>query len=209
MHKWFLSIVLYWVIIGALSAHSPELSSTILKEQENSKWVLVVRAPLTALQYEISTHYGESAYSSPEEFQALVVEHLKENVSIRLNEMDTLTLQKGMVKLGHETNVVFQLVGMPEVVNSLSIKNSSFKDIRRHQSALIVLKNQFSKTQFILDKENQYTAKLIAVDNQFVQYAESTMSKSPSLIYLLVGLLILALGAGLFYRMINRTYSLQ
>ncbi|MCF8244262.1 MAG: hypothetical protein K9J37_05610 [Saprospiraceae bacterium] len=48
------------------------------------------------------------------------------------------------MQLGHETSVVFELAGVPENFSEISVKNSSFKDISRNQSALIVLKKGFA-----------------------------------------------------------------
>jgi len=62
--------------------------------------------------------------------------------------------------LGHETNVLFTVLGIPDDFSSVKIKNSSFKNIYNSQSALMIFKEGFSKQQFILNGKNEYTVAL-------------------------------------------------
>lgn len=150
-----------------LSAHQPELSSTLLVEQSEGDWILQIRAALTGFEYEVEYTFGQDSYSTPEAFQELLVKHVLENVSIIINEKDQAQLNNGQVKLGHETSITFEVVGIPEMIQSLQVKNSSFRDISRNQSALIVLKNDFEKEQFTLNNENNHTVNLIAKNAKF------------------------------------------
>ena len=151
----------------SIKAHQPDLSSTMLVEQGENTWVLQIRAALTAFEYEIENHFGKDSYATPEEFQELVVKHIRENTSILLNDNDVVTLENGLVKLGHETSVTFEVVGTPSIIQSLEVQNKSFSNISRNQSALIVVKKGFAKDQFILDKNNSHTAKLKVKDSKF------------------------------------------
>lgn len=156
------------LISFGVKAHQPDLSSTLLVEQGENEWVLQVRSSLTAFEYEIEKHFGESSYTSPEEFQELVINYLKENISIKSNKTKGVVLENGIVKLGHETAATFEVVGMPATIQSLQVTNTSFTDIARNQSALIVLKEGFSKDQFVLNNNNQHTAKLKVSNSSFV-----------------------------------------
>lgn len=163
----------YFLFLSALfcsftnTVHQPELSSTMLVEREDGNWVLQVRAALTAFEYEVHTRYGKDSYKTPEEFNALVIRHLSENISIKFNKKEAVVLQNSTVKLGHETNVVFEMQGVPHKIKRILVANASFKDIHENQSALIVVKNGFKKQQFKLDNENAHTAHLKASKNQF------------------------------------------
>ena len=149
------------------SAHDPELSSTLLVERNDGTWVLQIRAALTAFEYEVHTHYGKDQYATPEEFNALVVRHLMEKISITFNEKTAATLQNGYVKLGHETMAVFDMNGVPKKINKVMVSNTSFKDIHDSQSALVILKKGLNKQQFWLNTDNEHTARLKASRNQF------------------------------------------
>lgn len=150
-----------------LQAHQPDLSSTLLVEHEKDQWVLQVRASLTAFKYEIEEHYGAASYASPAEFQDLVLKHVKENIFIMYNGTQSVELKTGIVKLGHETSVTFAVEGTPETIHTLDVKNSSFQDVSRNQSALMILKKGFSKDQFTLNNANQHTARLHVQDDTF------------------------------------------
>lgn len=151
------------------NAHQPDISSTILSEQENTKWILQVRSALTAFEYEIKTHFGDSSFSTPEEFGELVISHMQRNISIISNGDIQAQLTNGKIKLGHETNVVFEVKNIPTNIKSFDITNSGFKDISRNQSALIVVKKGFEKQQFILNNNNDHSVNLIVDNSKFVE----------------------------------------
>lgn len=172
-------------------AHQPDLSSIILAEQGEDQWVLQVRSALTAFEYVIEKHYGPSAYTTPEEFQELVVNYMRDHISIIFNDTHPAILYKGMVKLGHETNVIFQLAGTLETIHSLVVENNSFKSISRNKSVLIVYKEGFSKDQFTLNDDNGHSIRLKIGDSKFeaVEQADGW----PSLYFLIITIVILAI----------------
>lgn len=186
----FLTLLSVLCISSQVQAHQPDLSSIILAEQGDNKWVLQVRSALTAFEYMVEEHYGASAYTTPEEFQELVVNYVRDNISIRFNEADVAVLQHGMVKLGHETNVIFQLAGTPEAVHSLMVENRSFSDIPRNKSVLIVYKEGFSKDQFTLNEDNEHRIKLKVGNFTFVAVEQA--NGWPPLYFLLIAMAMLA-----------------
>jgi len=133
-------------------AHQPDVSTTMLVEKENNVWILQISASLTAFQQEIRTHYSETPYKTPDEFRQMVLEHIKKNLTIRFNKEQEITLSAGIVKLGHETKVVFEVFGVPTNINSVYVKNTAFKEIYKNQSALVLLKDGFNKEHFVLNK---------------------------------------------------------
>lgn len=163
-------------------AHQPDISSTLLVERGENEWVLQVRASLTALEYEIERHYGESSYDSPEAFQHLVLDYMKDNVSIVFNESLPITLSNGIVKLGHETIVAFQVVDAPKILKSLEVTNAAFRDIPRNKVALIVLKEGYAKGQFILSEDNQHSITLEVDDMAFEMVMDTKGSRKSMLI---------------------------
>jgi len=161
--SWAIPFILILCMLSnapCIQAHSPDVSSTMLVQQKDGTWLLNVRSALTAFEYEINYKHGKNAYDSPEKFQELVIHHLKANLSIVFNQKDTAILQNGYVKLGHETNVIFKIKSVPDNFNSVTVINSSFKNIHRSQSALMIFKEGFEHQQFILNGKNNYTASL-------------------------------------------------
>lgn len=165
-------------------AHQPDLSSTILAEKEENEWVLQVRAALTAFEYEVEARFGASAYATPKEFQQLVVEHLRDELFVRFNDGTAAVLKNGVVKLGHETTVTFQLSSPPADVQSVVVRNTSFSNISHNQSALFIAREGFDKKQFMLNGSNSHTAKLRVSDAKFVVVppSEGLMNILPMLV---------------------------
>ncbi|MEB8329040.1 hypothetical protein OO009_06700 [Flavobacteriaceae bacterium KMM 6897] len=157
-------------------AHQADVSTTMLVEQENNSWVLQISASLTAFQHEIRTHYADTPYKTPEEFQKMVLEHITNNLQISFNDGTPISLSSGIVKLGHETKVVFEVFDIPSEINSVLVKNSAFKDIHRNQSALMLFKKGFSKKHFVLNDSNNHTLALVVSDHEFVEAGNNEAS---------------------------------
>ncbi len=172
------------VIIGALlcsllaDAHQAEISTTMLVEQASGEWIVQLRSSLTAFQHEVKTRFPDKPYGSPEEFEEQVIVHLRSNLFISFNNEDAVSFDNAFVKLGHETNAVLQLNNVPDSIWAVSVTNTSFKDINRDQSALIVLKKDFLKEQFVLNEANDRTAELVAVGNKFILKKGEPVSES-------------------------------
>jgi hypothetical protein len=188
--KKYISIFVAGLFSIVSFAHNPEVSTTMLVEKENNVWVLQLSASLTAFQQEINTNYAETPYKTPEEFQAMVMEYVKQNLHISYNKGEEVTFSKGIVKLGHETKVVFEVFGTPSEIKSAIITNTVFADIHRSQSALVILKEGFEKKQFLLNGTNGYTIALQANKKQFTQVVEQNASMLSSIVLVsLVGVI--------------------
>ena len=188
--KKYILVLVAGLFSMASFAHNPEISTTMLVEKENNVWVLQLSASLTAFQQEIKTHYAETPYKTPEEFQQMVLEHVKKNLHITFNEGEAVTFSKGIVKLGHETKVVFEVFGTPLDIKSASITNTVFEDIHRSQGALVIFKEGFEKKQFILNDSNDFTIALQADNNQFTQVSEQKASVLSSIVlFSLIGII--------------------
>lgn len=189
--------LLLWMLCFSWSAraHQPDLSSTILAEQGDGKWVLQIRAALTGFEYEVEAYHGKDAYASPQEFQEQVLDLLRGNVTLRFNDAHVAALGEGELKLGHETYVTFQIEGVPDQVQSLEVTNTSFSNIPRNQSALLVLKKGFAKQQFTLNEENEHTASLKVEEGKLVLLASAPANYAywP---FLIAGVLLISLSIG-------------
>ncbi|MDP5106877.1 MAG: hypothetical protein NWQ31_11985 [Polaribacter sp.] len=197
MKKYLLLIVLFSSICFA---HNPNTSTIMLVEKENNTWVLQISASLTAFQQVIKTNFAETPYKTPEEFQQMVIEHIKNNLTITFNGNQNIAFSKGIVKLGHETKVVFEILGVPLDIKTVLIKNSTFKDIYKNQSGMLLLKSGFKKEHFILNNKNNHTLKLIADVDQFVIEGENDAPNSNTILYVLVTLVTI----GLLFIILNR-----
>jgi len=201
-----LIIVLSFGFISLASfAHQPEISSTVLVEKADNVWLLQVSAPLTAFQQEIKTHFAETPYTTPEEFQQMVLEHIKNNLQINVNNTNHVTLTKGRVTLGHETKVIFKVLGISSNLHSVEVTNTAFKDVYNSKSTLVVLKENFKQNKFSLNNANHHSLRLMVVDNEFMEIVEQKASLfSPTVFFFLMSML----GIGLVFNFKKRKVKL-
>ncbi len=174
----------------SLKAHQPDISSTMLVEQENGDWLFQITAPLTAFQQEVWYVHGKESYSTPEEFNAFVLELVKNNVSVTFNKQEPSTLKAGQVFLGHETKVLFSISKNNNALQFLTIKNASFKNIHKSKSSVIILKKGYEKHIFTLSQDNHHVVNLKVKDTSFIEVAPSSFIEKYA-IWLSVGLAIL------------------
>lgn len=197
MKKYILLIVIGLATLTGF-AHGTETSSIVLAEKENNVWVLQISASLTAFQQEINTHFSETPYETPEQFQEMVLQHIKNNLYFHFNGEDYIILSQGVVKLGHETKVLFELTGIPADLKTIKVTNTSFSDIYKSKSLLVILKEGINKNKFILEDSTNFSASLTVVDNALV---EIQPSKAALFSWPLVVVFLGLIGAGV---LVNR-----
>lgn len=194
MKNSFLLIFSFFLLTSSsVLGHNPSHSSTMLVEGKNNEWTLFISSALTAFQYEIKNKYTANSYKTPEEFKNLVVKHLLENISIICDDNKKIQLENLAVKLGHGTKVSFKVSGMPVSFNTISIKNTSFQNLTKSQSALIILKKGISKEQFILNETNNHTLKLNIKGSNFKHVVDTSFEDNNKgyLTWILSGLLVI------------------
>ncbi|GGZ13107.1 hypothetical protein GCM10007049_01090 [Echinicola pacifica] len=179
----------------AVMAHDPDISSLALVEQPNGGWMIQLNASMTAFQYEVRQAFGEDSYSSPEEFNQLLLDHLKENIRLQING-HKMALKNGMVNLGHATTVAFDLGQLPDGVEEIFIDNKAFENIYHSQVIFSLNKEGIDQSRFILNQANDYQMSLSLKDNQVL---EATSSRADPWKLITVSLLALGL-VGIFLR---------
>lgn len=191
----FLTIL---TVSAKVFAHQPDVSTTMFVEKENNTWVLQVSASLTAFQYEIKTHFSETPYKTPEEFQTMVLAYIKKNLELQINGLQIASFGDGVVKLGHETKVVFEVFGIPSEIHSAIIKNNAFKDIYKSQGTLIIAKEGFRKEHFVMNDVNDHTIALKVTNETFILRPETTniiSFNSPKKLSLGIAMLVVFTGS--------------
>ena len=199
MIKYLVSIV-FFVQTMTLWAHQPDLSSTVMMEQKDGSWLLQIKAALTAFEYEVEVMHGADSYKTPEAFRSLVIEHIQNNITLICNGNQPLSLKEGYVQLGHETNVLFKIEGMPDSLKSIEVTNTSFKDIHHNQSALLVLKEGFQQQQFVLNNKNEHQAYLQVRNQRFEPVEPTASTKTMTPLGILAFFLVIGSVMLLFYR---------
>jgi hypothetical protein len=202
MKKLFFVLLL---ISGAgLQAHQADISTTMLVERGEGQWLLQINASLAAFEYEVKTVFPEATFDSPEAFQQLVLDLMLANLEIDFNDGTKAKLHNGIVKLGHETNVVFELKSVPGDLASVSVRNTTFKDIHRNQSALVFLKKGFESKQQILDGSNGHTIRLVHSPEGYAVSAAGVLPVDSEfsgwLLSLAIGAFLVLVGLAYYFR---------
>ena len=164
-----------------LFAHSPDLSSMMIYEQ-NGKYFLAIKSSLIAFEGEIDYHFNKNAYKTPEEFQQLVSQHFQKNCLLFINN-DTIKFIHPTVVLGHETTVFAELLNVPDKFNSIYVRNTVFKDMPNNMCELILTLKGLPQKQYILTNENKQEVKLrVENDNWEVEETNASFFKSSNLL---------------------------
>ena len=188
-----LLVAFLWLLLPMVAfAHSPSQSSTILVEGKDGVWTLQIRASLTAFEQVVHAEYTAEGYKTPEEFQDLMGTLLSRNLHLNIDAKE-INLVKPIIKLGHETIVVYKFVP-PANFETVKLQNTLFKNINRSASSFMVLKNGSKRNLFSLDKKNQYAAQVHLENNEFVLQEKSIGLAGISINWYVLGL-VLILGA--------------
>lgn len=157
--------ILLSVCLSNTFAHQPDLSSTMLVENEQGEWILQVRAAITAFEMEVNYNYGENSFATPEEFQEIVINHVKDHIRLIVDGNTELMLTDGQVKLGHETSVYFSIENMPLDKTEITVTNATFENINRNQMALIFAAHGEQPIQTTLDASNSHNVSVARSSN--------------------------------------------
>ena len=157
--------VFSFMLMGnVIFAHQLDLSNIIISKTNNGQVILQVNSSLIAFQDEINYHNPQGSYTTPEEFQNLVLQHFKANFSIFVNKQGPLQFKNPKVFLGHESKLVAEIIGMPDTIQEVYLKSEIFKDIYNNQSVVIFLLEGFPKEKYTLDNNNGHEIN-IAMNN--------------------------------------------
>ena len=193
MIKNFSVLMIFLLMSNTLFAHQPDLSNIVISKTDNGQVILQVNSSLTAFQQEVNFVNGEGFYKSPEEFRNLVIKHFNSRFSMIINKKDTLQFKNPKVFLGHETKLVVEIIGLPETINTIQLKNTLFKDIYHSQSIVIFLLEQFPTQKFSLDVDNKYQINVVLKDGNWENILEEKMTSNFKYVgYFAILLVILA-----------------
>lgn len=166
--KWILGMMITLLCSATAWSHQPDLASIIISKTADGKTILQINSSLTAFQTEINYHYGKAAYSSPEAFRKLVMQHFAKTFSIVANENDSLQFINPLVVLGHETKYVTEIKGLPLSLTSLQINTTFFKEIHNNQAVVALLFADFpAHKNYEINRDTFYQLELAYVDNQW------------------------------------------
>ena len=144
-------------------AHSPLISTVALIKSKENIWTLHISASLSAFQYALTSEEKSLQLDSmgSDLFQKRVIDFLRRKLKIEISGGENIKLEDGIVKLGHETEVVFKLSVKETNPESIKIKNESFLSISDHYCVLKVITPEGASSNILLEKRNEYSVKLL------------------------------------------------
>lgn len=158
---------IYFISIALLpnltEAHSSNISTVALIKCKDNNWTVHISASLSAFQYALISDNGSLQLDNMSSgfFQQKLIDLIRKKLSIELSGDHDIKLEDGIVKLGHETEVVFKLIGKINNPEKIMIRNDCFLSIPDHYCILKVITPEGASSNIILEKNNEYSVKLL------------------------------------------------
>jgi hypothetical protein len=174
--KTILILVFLFVNVQHGHAHSPQISTITLIQNKDNTWNLIVGASLSAYQYELANSYPNQRFDSVQVnlFRPLLLNHLRRNIRIKANNSKAASLQNGMVILGHQTDVRFDVKGVPEELQSIDIQQLSFYSLGGHYCLFKIITLRNGTFSHVLERENNYSVSLVLENDRFIDVAQKS-----------------------------------
>ncbi|MBH0006790.1 hypothetical protein [Psychrobacter sp. SWN149] len=150
------------------TAHNPNTSTFILSKAADDKYLVRLDGALTGVEAQINETYSPDAYKTAEEFQQLANEHFIKSLTLSINDQPIKVVNPN-VQLGHGTQFSAEAQGIGDTVESIDLTNTFFKNLHGNRMTVVLLSDQFPKTQYTLSDSNQHQLSLKLVDGQWQQ----------------------------------------
>lgn len=148
--------LLLTLVTLSVEAHQANRAGFTFSKGDDGQYTALLSGALVGVEAEINQNYGETAYSDVEAFKALVVQHVEKTVNLRFNDTP-VKFENVKVMLGHETNIIASVTGVPEPIESIHLTNTFFKDIFRSKLLVIFSGDNLPTKRYVLNDSNQYT----------------------------------------------------
>ncbi|MGF7217338.1 hypothetical protein GGR92_003511 [Spirosoma lacussanchae] len=166
-------IVLLLFLTASLGvrAHNPQLSTMALVQGQDKTWTLNIGASLAAFQYELQNSYPDQGIDQldADAFQKKIIEHLRHTIHIQAGSGRTIQLAHGMIRLGHQTDVRFEVTGMPDQLQTLQLRHLGFSTLKNQYCVLTIQTPATPTKTCILQDENAFVVSLKADQHTLVE----------------------------------------
>ena len=156
------------------TAHNPNNSTFILSQAADSNYSMRLDGALTGVEAQINETYSPDAYKTAEEFQQLANEHFIKSLTLSINDQPIKVVNPS-VQLGHATQFSAKAQGTGDTVESIDLTNTFFKDLHGNRMTVVLLSDQFPKTQYTLSDSNQHQLSLQLVDGKWQQNSSDAL----------------------------------
>ena len=200
--KWLITLLV--LLSFKTMAHNPQVSNiSINQDAATKKYSLLINVPLLTCENELRNSYPSIQIDSlsKNKFQELLLNHFKKNIQFIANNNDTLLLSKGMLSIGHETQLIFEVSDLPQTVHTLHLKYGALSSQYDHFAILQISLADKTTGKFIFNNGNNYELSLINKNNQLVLADnQSSLFQPAYLISVIVGVMLIIVGFIFFSR---------
>lgn len=157
-----------------VSAHNSQISSLRISKIDTSTY-LDMSAALAAFHYELQESHPELDFGKlgAAELIPMLLQHVQSSIAIVANGKHPILLTQGLISPGHQTDLHFTLVGMPEEIQSLSIHLRTFAANPDHIAICMIGGNEKAQT-FFLQASNTCNLRLIRNELGLFEESEPT-----------------------------------
>lgn len=199
--KWLIALMV--LASFKTMAHNPQVSSiSITQDAATKKYNLLISVPLLTCQNELSYCYPSIQIDSlsKNQFQELLLNHFKKNIQFIANKNDTLLISNGMLSIGHETQLIFELFGLPQAIHTLRLKYAALSSQYDHFAVLQISLADKTTGKFVFNNDNKYELSLINKNNKLVEEEIQSASSLPVYLIPVIAGVILIIAGFIFFR---------
>lgn len=185
-----------------LMAHNPQVSNISLRQDAGTKkYNLLISVPLLTCQNELSYSYPSIQIDSlsKNQFQELLLNHFKKNIQFIANDNDTLFISNGMLSIGHETQLIFELSGLPPVVHSMHLKYAALSSQYDHFAVMQISLADKTTGKFVFNNDNKFELSLINKNSKLVEEDIQSASLLPTYLIPAIAGTVLIIAGFIFF----------
>ncbi|SIS84612.1 hypothetical protein SAMN05421766_104341 [Zobellia uliginosa] len=158
------------------SAHSSQIATMTLAQDQENNWTLHISSSFNGFRSQLIQNYPDLQMDalSADEFQKLVITYVKDNILLKANSDFTGELKEGAIKMGHQTDLKFRVVGLPSALTTLQVKLKGFKQNSKHNTVFKIIDQADSSENFVIKKDNQFTVQVEKINGHFQTKGEES-----------------------------------
>jgi hypothetical protein len=153
-------LILLWVVSINTYAHQSNMASFTFNHLSDGTYTIELSGSLSGFETEVNYNYPESVFKTVEEFKTLVIKHFENSVGLKINNT-VIQFKHPTVILGHETKIVAELLNVDNVIESIQLENTFFKDILRNKVLANFSGKDLPSKKYVLNNENNHTLNII------------------------------------------------
>ena len=200
-NKWLITLLV--LLSFKTRAHNPQVSNiSITQDAGTKKYSLLINVPLLTCQNELSYSYPSIQIDSlsKNQFQELLLNHFKKNIQFIANNNDTLFISNGMLSIGHETQLIFELSDLPPVVHSMHLKYVALSSQYDHFAVMQISLADKTTGKFVFNNDNNFELSLINKNNKLVEEEIKSTSSLPGYLFPGVTGVLLIIAGFIFFK---------